>query len=1391
MDSDDDAAKGEKERAAGADFFISHTRVDREWAEWIAWELEAAGYRVLVQAWDFTAGSNFVREMHRAAMTAARTVAVLSPAYLTSAYAEAAWQAAWNADPSGADGKLLAVRVEDCPQPGLLGQLVGVDLFAVDRSTARQRLLAAATRTRLRPAHSPTFPGGRRAHTGYPPPGFPGPTRGWEAVWQPGRSPFPGLDAFDASRAMVFKGREEDTRLLADSLTRPGGDGSGLVVVVGPSGCGKSSLVAAGLVPMMAQDPNWLAVPALVPGGRPLAALAEALTEAGRQHDLAWEADELADRLAEPGAVVEVARELLAAVQARRLLLVIDQAEELLVRTCAAGRAEFLALLAEASAGPVRVVATLRSEYLDQLIEEATPVRLRVRTEAVHPLPRHLLPLVITGPASLAGLTVEDELVARIVADTGDGHGLPLLAYTLQRLHAHANQVGTAVLSAALYDAIGGVRGALVDHADAAVAEASAATGRSNEQVLASLVHLIGVDTEGRPTRRRVPLDHLMVPVRAALTPFVVRRLLTVDAVPGGPATVEVSHERLLTAWPPLATAIAVASDRLRQRSQAETAAEDWQRRGRPATRLWNLGLATAALTAVGSEELTPTARVFLTASRRRAQRRLAGAFIVLIVLLLVATSFGVTAYIQGGAADRQRYTAEARRRTAVVDRLLNLADTTRSADPTAALRLAVAAGTLAADEDTTARIRGNLLVTLAGVPALTATLVGHTGPVTAVAFGSGGLLATGSEDGTVRLWDTSDSRRIHQIGIPLTGHTGTVYAVAFGPGGLLATGGLDGTVRLWDTSSSQHAHQIDRPLTGHNGPVFTVAFGSGGLLATGGFDSTVRLWDASDPQRVRQVGAPLTGHTFPVTAVMFGPGGLLATGSADKTVRLWITSNPQHVRPVDAPLTGHTNSVNTVAFGPDGLLATGGVDSTVRLWDISDPQRVREVGPPLTGHTDEVRALTFGPGGMLATASSDKTVRLWGTSDPQHVRSLGTSLTGHTDQVNAVGFSSGGLLATGSADGTVRLWNTSDPQRVHPLGQPLVNHGGPVTALAFGSSGLLATGNADGTVRLWNRSDPWRVREVGPPLTGHTGTVHAVAFGPGGLLASVGGTDSMVRLWDVSDPQRARLVGEPLTGHTNSVNTVAFRPDGLLATGSDDRTVRLWDTSNPQRVRQVGVPLTGHTNSVNTVTFRPDGLLATGSSDSTVRLWDTSDRVHVHAAGPALSGHTFPVNAVAFGPGGLLATGSADRTVRLWDVADPQRARLAGEPLTGHSDSVSAVAFEPGGLLLVTSGDDKAHLWDTSDPQDVHQIGQPLTGHALPVNAVAFGPDGLLATASSDATMRLWDTRDLGSLREHTFEVACQLAGRGLAEPEWRQYVSGTNDDPYRESCRDRRPTG
>jgi hypothetical protein len=142
------------------DFFVSYTRTDKAWAEWIAWTLEAAGYSTVIQAWDFLAGSNFVLEMQRAATEANRTIAVLSQKYLESTFTQPEWAAAFAQDPQGKKQKLIPIRVAPCELTGILAPIVYLDLIGLPEEDAGTALLGAFS-ARNKPASAPAFPGTR------------------------------------------------------------------------------------------------------------------------------------------------------------------------------------------------------------------------------------------------------------------------------------------------------------------------------------------------------------------------------------------------------------------------------------------------------------------------------------------------------------------------------------------------------------------------------------------------------------------------------------------------------------------------------------------------------------------------------------------------------------------------------------------------------------------------------------------------------------------------------------------------------------------------------------------------------------------------------------------------------------------------------------------------------------------------------------------------------------------------------------------------------------------------------------------------------------------------------------------------------------------------------
>ncbi|MGH3869316.1 MAG: TIR domain-containing protein, partial [Pseudonocardiaceae bacterium] len=759
-----------------AHIFISYATSDRPVAEEVLGWLRAAGHEAFLDD-DLRDGISVGEDWKQRLYHELREVdAVIG--VVTSSFVASTWCTAEVGIADALGCRLMPVRAEAGVVHPLMRDLQYAD-YQADPGRARDRVLRAV----------------RLLDDG-------------AGTWREGENPFPGLEAFTAARSRVFFGRAAEAREVGNRLRARGGTG-GMLAIVGPSGCGKSSLLNAAVVPLLDSDPAWLTVPRLVPGSDPLSELARALAATSARLELGWAASDVRGVL-EGGTdgLRRVADDLLAAGSATHqgLLVSIDQAEELFTRTTPDARRRFAQLLGDAIAGPVRVVAAMRSEFLDDFRDLPALAGVPIEAYVLAPLDREMLREVIERPAKVARLHLENGLAATLVADTGSGEALPLLAFTLRQLADGLPPGGTVTL--ARYHDLGGVRGALTRHADAALTEAMRASGLIEREVLAGLTRLVTIDDIGRRARRRITLTSLTEPLRVALQVFIDRRLLLSDT-DDGQLWLTVAHEALLTEWRPLDAATADITIALRTARTVEQAAAEWDNNGRPEHYLWDDKRLTATRTTLGMTsdsnrnpattllvEFDDQARAFLDATTQRVhitQQRERGrrtrTLTVLSTLLVLALIAAGIAVWQQQRASRAQHTAIARGMVAQAERI-------RDQDPRGALQLGVAAEQFDASPQTHA----SLQQTLESTPHFR-TLSGHTGPVWGVAFSPDGhTLATASDDQTVRLWDLGDRDRPHPLGAPLTGHTDRVWGVAFSPDGrTLATTSFDRTVRLWD----------------------------------------------------------------------------------------------------------------------------------------------------------------------------------------------------------------------------------------------------------------------------------------------------------------------------------------------------------------------------------------------------------------------------------------------------------------------------------------------------------------------------------------------------------------------------------------------------------------
>ena len=1069
--------------------------------------------------------------------------------------------------------------------------------------------------------------------------------------------PYRGLFSFQEEDAHLFFGREQFIKeLVAAVNTKP------LVAVVGPSGSGKSSVVFAGLVPQLRRKEQGLLPPEIVtfrPGNNPFEALAAALadscyvvnqelvnpTMAGRMADALRQDDKTLCRIVNR----------LKKVSAVRLILVIDQFEELYTLCPQSERQPFLDTLLEAMRlAPVfTLVLTLRADFYGAALSyRPLSDALQGATYNLAAMSRSELQLAIAEPATRMHVRLEPELIERLIdAVWGQPGRLPLLEFALTQLWSKQRQ---GWLTHQAYLAIGGVEAALANHAEAVYAQFSETDKQLVQQVFVQLVDL-GKGTEATrrlATRDEVKEENWNLVVRLASSRLVVTNHN--DAT--GSETVEIVHEALIRNW-----------GRLGQWLRSDGEFRGWQEQLRIARRQWESsgsdeGALLRGKPLVDAEywlqhrlsQLSERDRDFIKLSlalrkreleKQKRKRQLT--ISVLICGLIGALILTVVALWQWQSSIVSESEAISRAAT-----LLSASDREFEALPesiSAGRKLQQAVFPFHTAPLVRRQVVTALIEAVYGVREQN-RLQGHEGAVYSVSFSPDGqTLASASADRTVKLWHKDGSAFA-----TLRGHQAEVLSVSFSPDGqTLASASADRTVKLWHKDGSAFA-----TLRGHQAEVLNVSFSPDGeTLASASADKTVKLWS-----RDGILLKTLVGSNSPFLSVSFSSDGkMLATTSANGLIQIWSKDGEPIKRLFEEGV------VYRAIFSPDGRsIASAGGDTTVKLWNLDGT-----IIQTYQGHTDGVFGLAFSPDNQtLASASADGTIALWKRNGI-----FSHTLLGHGGAAESVVFSPDGqTLASANANGTLDLWSPDGT-----LLKTLHGHTDLVHGLSFSPDGqTLASASWDKTIKLW-RKDGTLVKT----LEGHSGRVYAAIFSPDGQLIASASGDGIIKLW-----RKDGTLLKTLRGHTDVVHSLSFSPDGqLLASASHDRTVKLWSIPNGTLLKT----LKGHTNWVHAVSFSPNGrLLASASHDRNVKLWSRDGKLL-----KTLTGHTDKVLGISFRPNGqLLASSSRDKTVKLWQLNGTEVATLRG-----HGDWVHGITFSPDGQTLASASNDTTLiLWQLED---------------------------------------------------------------------------------------------
>ncbi|KAM6491915.1 WD40-repeat-containing domain protein [Amanita muscaria] len=495
--------------------------------------------------------------------------------------------------------------------------------------------------------------------------------------------------------------------------------------------------------------------------------------------------------------------------------------------------------------------------------------------------------------------------------------------------------------------------------------------------------------------------------------------------------------------------------------------------------------------------------------------------------------------------------------------------------------------------------------------------LEGHRSSVNMVSFSrDGSRAASASDDGHVRVWDTSNGAQVSC----LDGHNGLVKSVEYSPdSSYIASGGFDATIRIWDAVTGVNTSS----LLGHEGSVNSVIFSSDGRnIVSGSEDRTVRIWDALGKGNKQLM--VLNGHLAPVTCVAFlVDGSRTVSGSMDSTIRLWDMKTESAVTVLHC--TDAVLSLAVFSSPQNSIFLSGSQNGVITIRDVGT---LKEIGHLVGDAAAAVKSVAFSSqGNKVVSGSSDGTIRLWDTAS----RTCVAEYRGHSGPVECTRFTPNGTrILSSSADRTIRLWDAS-------ISGVRGSTEYVVVVQIPNNIEHIVSGSTDGKVALWKTDGGSMVYETNV----HQGIIYSLAITHDDKLVASASADHTICVLDMDNGSTIARFEE----HTDEVYTVQFSSnDALLVSASQDAQVKIWDMTTKKLKRSLT-----HSAGVGVASFSPDDKrICSGTLDDAIHIWnvETGDRVAI------LKEYPSSILWVLFSPNGKwLASWFEDEAVKVWKV--------------------------------------------------------------------------------------------------------------------------------------------
>ncbi len=1197
----------------------------------------------------------------------------------------------------------------------------------------------------------------------------------WAVVRRTGNlegSPFRGLVPLGVGDRDRFFGRDAEIEELKSRIEGP--TRTDFILIVGASGSGKSSLVGAGLLPALIEDENipWI-WGRFAPGNDhagPLAGLAGAVTRA-----FDWTGPRYLDNKKKTQAAISQPNGLLDLIEGnlkdhQRLLIWIDQFEEIFTGLSRAQRGELLRELFSLAGERIRLIGTLRAEFYHRCLEERD--HLLPKLEGAH-FPLGLpdepgLAAIIQRPLESAGYEIEPELLGRLIADTGTEPGnLALLAFALEDTYRRfrRDESGSEMVRAQHYLGLKTVLGRRAESVLEGFAKAEVSAFEK------AFSHLVDLAPDRPPTRRRADREVLRSQFPQASPVFdalIESRLVVSNQEEGNRPTLEVAHEALLQYWQRIQGLIERMRNDLFLRNLFERETSLWLNADRSAD---NLVLHGSRLEQATDwlERVPHFAAQLAPQARSRGQHQL---------------------------------------KTVGIERRLEIPSLDSGSWTTAAI----------ASEGSHRAIVGNnagevLLVDLEKAELLNLCKA-HQGRISAVAISPDGQRAITADQEQTLLWDVHRSEPI----LELRGHSAAVHQAIFsrdgsqaltlakaydqairdenrvytellwdpetgsrgvfpGYGGGCAVSGtfshdaelwasIGPSIRIWDLQSGRNKAVISSRVESFSSACFSEC---GTRLLCTSLDGVARLVDPHSGSDYRVF--PAVGKGLTLTAgVLSAKGHRCATAASDGTLTFWEMDTEEPI----AQVTGTGSRVALLELcGQDQLVLTVSCCCEITIYEFSTGQKI--TSRKLAGVSTLAAQLDFNQTRLLTL--TEASCELW------EILPKLSEKTSAGHQVGSISEYIQACVSKSERDeqqALSRSHRTLEYQSrfLSHLGRRQVDMGFPVEGMGLALEALPSDFSAPDRPFIWEAETAlyYGLTHCRETAYLETDAYHYESHfsNDGKLLLSAYG-DDVARIWDIEK----RSILTEFKGHSDNIRFARFNHDcSLVATGSEDATVRIWDSRSGRELYR----FEGHSSAIDSLMFHAsrDWVLSVGGG--TAALWDATSgpllwtggkdesltgavlspqkgtRIFLYgkAHGRMLDGSTFEEIAFLSTPKPkaglciprfcnsekLLAVPMEDSKVGVYDGKSGKLLGLLGQSKT----FIRFLRFDAAGKRLLIGAGDHAEVWDPYDQRCL-----AVLDHSDSVSDGVFDHEGkLIITVSSDGGhASVWDTESWSKLKD------------------------------------------